>query len=405
MASAQSLTRSEAAFRVRAGEVGLASDEIKKLFDHGISCLAKLAFAACPPGQNPTDEQVNALFGGGLNTGSLASAKELIFEAQTLVVAELKNRVDRGDDTSTVPMAAAERDTRILEQRKRLTGLTHSGDEECSYESYNLVHAMIQQNTVLYYHPERFATRQSELQHRKPRKELSLDAKSGVVVQDKSLELKCDTQSELELTQAFRRRALAFDLAGACSYNVMNGYHHYLIQRLQETPPPGYARISTAQVLRADRAAFTRIAETLKGVRREPDGSLPLDTAIKQIVLDPSVSFHLLPLALDRTASASGAEASHPKRKFDQSRRGAKGSGKKGASDRVWKGGKGPRAPKELIGKSWSTARGKRLCWDFNLAKGCELAKPGQACPKGLHLCAEPGCQKPHSLTQHSQSS
>ena len=344
-------------------------------------------------------------FGGGLNTGSLASAKELIFEAQTLVVAELKNRVDRGDDTSTVPMAAAERDTRILEQRKRLTGLTHSGDEECSYESYNLVHAMIQQNTVLYYHPERFATRQSELQHRKPRKELSLDAKSGVVVQDKSLELKCDTQSELELTQAFRRRALAFDLAGACSYNVMNGYHHYLIQRLQETPPPGYARISTAQVLRADRAAFTRIAETLKGVRREPDGSLPLDTAIKQIVLDPSVSFHLLPLALDRTASASGAEASHPKRKFDQSRRGAKGSGKKGASDRVWKGGKGPRAPKELIGKSWSTARGKRLCWDFNLAKGCELAKPGQACPKGLHLCAEPGCQKPHSLTQHSQSS
>ena len=90
MASAQSLTRSEAAFRVRAGEVGLTTDEIKKLFDHGISCLAKLASAACPPGHNPTDEQVNALFGGGLTIGSLASAKELIFESQTLVVAELK---------------------------------------------------------------------------------------------------------------------------------------------------------------------------------------------------------------------------------------------------------------------------------------------------------------------------
>ena len=96
-------------------------------------------------------------FGGGLTIGSLASAKELIFDSQTLVVAELKNRVDRGDDTSTVPMAAAERDARILEQRKRLTGLTRSGDEECSYDSYNLVHAMTQQNTVPYYHPERFA--------------------------------------------------------------------------------------------------------------------------------------------------------------------------------------------------------------------------------------------------------
>ena len=191
---------------VRAGEVGLASDEIKKLFDHGISCLAKLAFAACPPSQNPTDEQVNALFGGGLNIGNLASVEELNFESQTLVVAELKNGVDLGDDTSTVPMAAAERDTRTLEQRKRSTGLTHSGDEACSYESYNLVHAVIQQNKVLYDHLERYATRQPELQHWKPRKELSLDAKSGVVVQDQSLELKCDTQSELELTQAIRRR-------------------------------------------------------------------------------------------------------------------------------------------------------------------------------------------------------
>ena len=65
---------------------------------------------------------------------------------------------------------------------------------------------MIQQNKVLYDHLERYATRQPELQHWKPRKGLSLDAKSGVVVQDQSLELKCDTQSELELTQAIWRR-------------------------------------------------------------------------------------------------------------------------------------------------------------------------------------------------------
>ena len=42
--------------------------------------------------------------------------------------------------------------------------------------------------------------------------------------------------------------------------------------------------------------------------------------------------------------------------------------------------------PRNLSGKSWSTARGKRLCWDFHLAKGCDLAKPGQACPKGITL-------------------
>jgi len=400
MSSAQSLTRSEAAFKARASEVGLTADEVKKLFDHGVTCMAKLAFAACPPGQNPTDDQVNPLFGGGLSIGSLASAKELIFESQTLVVAELKNRVDKGDEAASAPMAAAERDTRIAEQRKRLTGLTHTGDEECSYESYNLVHAMIQQNTVLYHHPERFATRQFELQQRRPRKELTLDAKSGVVVHDKALELRCETHTELELTQAFRRRALAYDLTGACSYSVMNAYHHYLIQRLQESPPPNYMRITSTQVLRADRAAFTRIAEQVKSVRREADGTLPLDAALKSIVLDPSVSFHLLPLALERKETPPPPDGGAYKRTFDQMR-GHKGKGK-GKQDRSWKGSKGPRAPKELIGKAWTTARGKRLCWDFNLAKGCDGAKPGQACSKGLHLCAEPGCQKPHSLTQHS---
>ena len=87
-------------------------------------------------------------------------------------------------------------------------------------------------------------------------------------------------------------------------------------------------------------------------MRREPDGSLLLDAAIKPIVLDPSVSFHLLPLAIDRTASSSSADAGRLQRKFDQTRRRAKGGGKKG---------EGPVGPQELIGQSWSTARGKRL--------------------------------------------
>ena len=118
----------------------------------------------------------------------------------------------------------------------------------------------------------------------------------------------------------------------------MNGYHHYLIQGLQEAPPPGYARISTAQVLRADRAAFTRIAETIKGVRREPDGSLPLDAAIKQIVLDPSVSFHLLPLALDRATSASGAEPAIPKESFTKLAAGQRQERRFGSSLGGWQG-------------------------------------------------------------------
>ena len=99
-------------------------------------------------------------------------------------------------------------------------------------------------------------------------------------------------------------------------------------------------------MLSADRAAFTRVAETINGVRREPDVSLPLDAAIKQIVLClfiychlPLTELHLL-LVLSRPSQ---------KKVLPNSPR---GSGKNGASDRLWEGGKGPRAPKELIGRS-----------------------------------------------------
>ena len=29
----------------------------------------------------------------------------------------------------------------------------------------------------------------------------------------------------------------------------------------------------------------------------------------------------------------------------------------------------------------------KRLCWNFNLAKGCSFAKCGESCKRGLHQC------------------
>ena len=43
---------------------------------------------------------------------------------------------------------------------------------------------------------------------------------------------------------------------------------------------------------------------------------------------------------------------------------------------------------------------GTRFCFAFNLPEGCTAASPGQACPKGAHICARPGCQDkkhPHS--------
>ena len=88
------------AFEVRASEVGLSEGEIEALIGGNISS-AKLGFALVPPGQHLTNEQVETLLQGRANQGAVFAVKRLVFEAHTLLVADL-NRVEKGDDATLI---------------------------------------------------------------------------------------------------------------------------------------------------------------------------------------------------------------------------------------------------------------------------------------------------------------
>ena len=93
-------------------------------------------------------------------------------------------------------------------------------------------------------HPEKFITRRTELLQKKPLKQLSL-YNDSLTVKEKPSDHVCSTRTELELVQALRRRALAFDLIGLISYETMNNYHADLPSHLQEDAPPGYCNTTT----------------------------------------------------------------------------------------------------------------------------------------------------------------
>ena len=76
---------------------------------------------------------------------------------------------------------------------------------------------------------------------------------------------------------------------------------------------------------------------------------------------------------------------------------GGKGGGKKGK-------GRSPKVPSGLVGKNFQTTQGEPICFAYNLPNGCNQAKAGGRCPRGLHVCAEPGCSSNHSLQQHSNA-
>ena len=227
------------ALKARAAALQVAPNEIALLIRQGTNTLSRLAFAACSPGQQATDEQVRALFPEGHVSipGAVSSLKHLIFEAQTMVIADVKQRVARKDEVQPTALAAAERLNRIEDQRARLTGLRLRGEEEVAHSCYDMVLTMIERDALVYLSPDKFYTRRTELLQQKPKKELALDS-ATLTIRDKNPSLSCSTATELEAVNAFRRRSLAFDLVNLVNYDTMNTYHSELVDHMSLSPPP-----------------------------------------------------------------------------------------------------------------------------------------------------------------------
>ena len=98
------LLESKEALRSRGLEVNLTLEEVDALILNRVDSLAKLAFACCAPGEAPTNDQIDGLFGTRIvpNPGTYASIKRLIFEAHTLLSADLQNKVHLPERDETV---------------------------------------------------------------------------------------------------------------------------------------------------------------------------------------------------------------------------------------------------------------------------------------------------------------
>ena len=324
-----------------------------------------------------------------------------MFIAQSLAVADMKQQVDGPSESQRKELAPAEREARITRQRNQLVGLTLTGELECAHVCYDHVLTMLEKNTIVYWEPSKFPSRRSELASEKSVKEITLDPTKTLKLSDRKQDFSCDTHSELLLMQALQRRALALDLVGAASYVEVEKYNTFLTMHLQTPRPPGYGKISVSQILQADRQAWMRLAEKLtQGIRRRPDNSLPMDRALNELEADPRVTFYLLPLPSHETKHQPKDDPDNAAlpNKFMKGGKGKKGKGKDAAA--------APKnLPEELKGKVTLTKTGKRICWNYNLPQGCQSGvKDGQACDRGLHLCAEPRCGRPHSMQNHPKA-
>ena len=244
----------------------------------------------------------------------------------------------------------------------------------------------------------RFDTRAAEVAREKPGKELVLD-QNKISMKDRSDKGRCAIQDTLSLHQALQRRALACDLMSACSYEVLHEWHSFMLERLQQSPPPNCAKLTVEHLLRADRAAWVRLSEKVHTLKPNASGVLPLDAAIADLNRDPTVLFHLLNVREVRTVEAPRVPPKKEDKfaKLDNKRKQEELKKNKQDPNKSQKA-ELPDELKAIPGLNLTTAEGEKFCWPYNCAKGCRFAKAGKACRRGKHACMK--CGKNHSLQE-----
>ena len=227
--------------------------------------------------------------------------------------------------------------------------------------------------------------------------------------------------TDLLLRNCLQRRGMVLEMGDLLDFFKHELLINLLLSEYLREPPEGFMKITIEQLRRADKECFKLLAQKCRsGIRRGSDGLRPMDKAFDDILRDPAFRMLLMPLprggaskrGRDNSPDAGGRKAGRKdaeriKQLENQLRNlHAKGGDSKGKS----KGAKGkrdresrgtPSLPQGLIGKNYKTSKGEPLCFNFNL-QGCSDAKPGGRCRRGHHLCAEPGCEKAHSLKDHS---
>ena len=415
-----SVLDSKHVFEARLVAVGLDAGYQAKLKTKGINTMAKLAYGPrCVPGsgdETPFDDflirilDVNRI--EDISDGEMSTLRRLWHEAHAVALSEVRNKLERTEESAPRKLPVPERAARLASQQARLVGLQINDFLEPSHALIDFVCSIKDDDTLKYVEPSKCTARTQELMGLKKEQFLKPDAAGKVVVVGRDQELFADLSSEMRVRQALTRRSLALDQVSLMTFEESEKYHDFLFALLTMEVPSTHHKISLHQILLADKQAWAVMAQHCRsGVSLRPDGTYPLQNALEEAKKHPVVTAMLQPLSASSGHSNRVAHDSHVKANVNPggaagpySPRAGKGKGKGGKP-----GGKGGKSgkngqfmkrewPKELEGLNATTKKGTPICPDFQLSHGCGFAQAGRYCKAGLHICCK--CLQTHSFSE-----
>ena len=393
-----SLADSEAAFEQHCNKLVADGSLTTLLVNNGIKSLSALAFSSGTPQTPPTEEQFkdfSTQINGGveLSFGMQAHLKRLHFEASAIVMAELKSRATDTSTDGARKLPLAEKAARLKDQEARMPGLRLKGELQPSYALVDLVAQVKGTNCITWIPPSKCSKRDSEVQNNFKEKPMILSLEQQMVKLATPAEpIVADTSTDLQLQWALQRRGLAYDQCALIKYEEHEIWVQQLLSQLTREPPPGFAKVSANQAIRADRELFTIMAQELQDtVQPDARGNFPMEVKLKELRTDPRVTMFLLPMPKGsaKEPEKTSPPAAAPKASTGPATRPTKRP-KTSAKAKAM-------CPSELKSFQQRDASGQAICWAFNQKSGCKMEVTNGRCKKGMHICIK--CHKSnHSL-------
>ena len=416
---------SKVAFTATLKELGL--DKLKDQFEkNGWDTFVNFAFSTSDPkGADPAafqKEVVDVLLGtdpGEGNKPLIPRLRRLYAQSYMFASKMMSEEADPKSDDKIV-MHPTDRTARTTSVKNKITGFKVTGASMPSNNLCDKMATIVTKEVIRYVAWEKCTSRDQEVMEEPEIKGLRL-TKEGFFQQDVNPDGRTDLSGEFLWDYAMRRRSVAFDIGGLMSYESADLWSETLKEHILKAPPPGYKKVSWSQIRTADEALWTTVQRLCEGAVKAPLGKTEtaFETHWKTAMFNYDVRQHLCFLqgsGSSSSASGTGAATTHSemikklenklknaaeqiagqKRRLDYqptnpgNQKGKKGKGK-------GKSAKTRRAPANLFPDCMATHNGENVCFSFNQAVGCPLAKAGGKCHKGVHVCIK--CHGLHSYS------
>ena len=245
--------------------------------------------------------------------GEKANMRRVFNEAYASVTAEMRQNVERVEETTIRKLSQPERHDRYVKQVARLTGVAIKGATEPGDTLVDAFCSMYEDNRLRFIEWEKYVSKDQEMQAEgKKITSVAVDQGTGKLkIENKSPDEKADTSSDILMLQALTRWSLAMDQANVVSYTKMQSCVDKLVKCRTDEPPPGYTSPSMRQIMLADQKLFIELADRTRSGIQSTVAGRPLDDIIETVMYLNEVTCMLQPLPKAKEASVvreSGGE-------------------------------------------------------------------------------------------------